>query len=310
VRECAEAQSKDFGLIATEKGWNVYVCGNGGAKPRHADLLASDVDEDTAIRYLDRFIAFYIRTADRLTRTSVWLDKMEGGIEHLRKVVVDDSLGIAATLEEHLQSLVEAYECEWTGVVRDPARRALFRHFANDGRGDDAIAFVPERNQIRPANDAAGPSDPLEDTRVRRLPVLRREWVRVASVDDVPTDGGIAVRYGSAQIALFHLASRGEWHATQNLCPHKRQMVLARGILGDQGEVPKVACPLHKRTFDLRTGTCLSGDAPSIATFPVRVQGNDVFVELPPLEELARSACSGHTSHADEIEGAVAMGAP
>jgi nitrite reductase (NADH) large subunit len=292
VRECAEAQSKDFGLIATEKGWNVYVCGNGGATPRHADLLAADVDEETAIRYLDRFISFYIRTADRLTRTSVWLEKMEGGIEHLRKVIVQDSLGIAAALEQHMESLVASYEDEWAGALRDPVKRATFRHFANDPRGDDTIAFVPERNQPRPANSTQH-VDPLEVTNVRRLPVLRRAWVRLASVEDVPEDGGIAVRYGDAQIALYHFASRGEWHATQNICPHKRQMVLARGILGDQGGVPKVACPLHKKTFDLRTGACLSGESLEIATFPVRVEGRDVFVELPPVEEL-QTACGSH----------------
>jgi nitrite reductase (NADH) large subunit len=293
VRECAEAQSKDFGLIATEKGWNVYVCGNGGASPRHADLLAADVDEETAVRYLDRFIAFYIRTADRLTRTSVWLDKMEGGIDHLRKVIVEDSLGVAAALEEHMQSLVGTYECEWAGVLRDPVKRATFRHFANDVRGDDTIAFVPERNQVRPANGTQR-NDPLEATNVRRLPIVRREWVRLASVDEVPEDGGIAVRYGDAQIALFHFASRGEWHATQNMCPHKRQMVLARGIVGDQGDVPKVACPLHKKTFDLRTGACLSGESLEIATFPVRIEGSDVLVELPPVEELRTTACASH----------------
>ena len=81
IRECAEAQSKDFGLIATEKGWNLYVCGNGGAQPRHADLLAADLDEETAHQYIDRFLMYYIQTADRLTRTSVWLEKMEGGID-------------------------------------------------------------------------------------------------------------------------------------------------------------------------------------------------------------------------------------
>ncbi|HEX2677179.1 MAG TPA: nitrite reductase large subunit NirB, partial [Polyangiales bacterium] len=124
VRECAEAQSKDFGIIATEKGWNLYVCGNGGAKPRHADLLASDVDSETCIKYIDRFLMFYIRTADRLTRTSVWLDKMEGGIEHLKDVVVNDSLGICADLEADMEKLVTTYKCEWREVVNDPERRA------------------------------------------------------------------------------------------------------------------------------------------------------------------------------------------
>ncbi len=296
VRECAEAQSKDFGLIATEKGWNVYVCGNGGASPRHADLLVADVDEDTAVRYLDRFIMFYIRTADRLTRTSVWLDKMEGGIAKLRAIVVDDSLGIAADLERDMQKLVATFSCEWTDVVRDPARRALFRTFANDRGGDDAVRFVPERGQRKP--DLTPRRDPIAS--VRRLPVLRREWVRVASVSDVPLEGGIAVRHGAAQIALFRVASRGEWYATQNLCPHKQQMVLARGIVGDQAGVPKVACPMHKKTFDLTSGACLSGEDLEIATFPVRVEGEDVWIELPPAEELAPAACEPRPACAAE----------
>jgi nitrite reductase (NADH) large subunit len=294
VRECAEAQSKDFGLIATEKGWNVYVCGNGGATPRHADLLASNVDEETAVRLLDRFLVFYIRTADRLTRTSVWLEKMEGGIAHLRDVIVNDSLGIGADLDRQMAHLIATYECEWAGVVRDGERRAQFRHFANDDRGDDREGLVPERGQSRP--DRRPRRDPIQELGPRRLPVLRRQWVRVASVADVPTDGGIAIRHGGAQIALFHAG--GSWYATQNLCPHKREMVLARGIVGDQAGAPKVACPLHKNTFDLQTGRCLSGNELEIATFPVRVQGEDVFVELPPAEELQQVECR------DDIVGA------
>jgi NAD(P)H-dependent nitrite reductase large subunit/NAD(P)H-dependent nitrite reductase small subunit len=289
VRECAEVQSKDFGLIATERGWNVYVCGNGGASPRHADLLATDVDDDTAVRYLDRFIMFYIRTADRLTRTSVWLEKMEGGFSHLREVITKDSLGIAGDLERDMQKLVDTYSCEWADAVRDPAKRASFRHFANDHASDATVRFVAERGQPKPDLGHKEP-DPLVN--VRRLPVVQRQWVRVASVGDVPEDGGIAVRHGAAQVALFRLASRGEWYATQNLCPHKREMVLARGIVGDQSGAPKVACPLHKKTFDLKSGACLSGESLEIATFPVRVEGSDVWVELPPAEELSASACA------------------
>ena len=107
TRECAEAQAKDFGLIATEKGWNLYVCGNGGAHPRHADLLAADLDEETVVKYIDRFIMYYIQTADRLTRTAVWLEKMEGGLDHLKDVIIHDKLGICADLERQLQFLVE-----------------------------------------------------------------------------------------------------------------------------------------------------------------------------------------------------------
>lgn len=305
VRECAEAQSKDFGLIATEKGWNVYVCGNGGASPRHADLLVADVDEDSAIRYIDRFIMFYIRTADRLTRTSVWLDKMEGGIEQLRSVIVHDSLGIAADLQRDMDELVQSYACEWADVLRDPLKRAAFRHFANDTQGDDTVRWSLERGQRRP--------DPApKSSRGRRLPVLHARdsaegrWVRVASVGDVPRDGGIAVRCGGAQIAIFRFESRGEWYATQNLCPHRHEMVLARGILGDQGGTPKVACPLHKKTFDLKSGSCLSDDGLEIATFPVRVEGDYVWVELPVGAELitappCRDADCGSSLVADAV---------
>ncbi len=126
---------------------------------------------------------------------------------------------------------------------------------------------------------------------VRRLPLLLRQWVRLASARDVPVDGGVTARYGNTQIAIFNFASKGTWYATQNLCPHKREMVLSRGILGDQAGAPKVACPLHKKTFDLETGRCLSGEELEIATFPVRLEGDDVLVELPPVEELSRAAC-------------------
>jgi nitrite reductase (NADH) large subunit len=299
VRECAEAQSKDFGIIATEKGWNVYVCGNGGMKPRHADLLAADVDSATAIRYLDRFLMFYIRTADRLTRTSVWLEKMEGGIDHLRDVVVSDSLRIATQLEQEMQKLVDTYTCEWAEVVRDPAKRAKFRHFANSPDGDSAIRLVAERGQHRPADWEKQPA-PATTTNLRRLPVVHRSWVKVASTKDFPRDGGISVKYGSVQIAVFNFASRGEWYATQNMCPHRQDMVLARGIVGDQAGRPKVACPLHKKTFALDSGECLSGDPYQIATFPVRIDGQDVYVELPPAKELEQALCKGHQESAPE----------
>ena len=120
VRECAEAQSKDFGIIATEKGWNLYVCGNGGAKPRHADLLAADIDEETCIRYIDRFLMYYIQTADRLTRTSVWLEKMEGGLEYLRDVIIHDRLGICDELERQMQYLVDTYQVRMGGGRQRP----------------------------------------------------------------------------------------------------------------------------------------------------------------------------------------------
>jgi nitrite reductase (NADH) large subunit len=154
TRECAEAQSKDVGVIATEKGWNLYVCGNGGMKPRHAELLAADLDKVTLVRYIDRFLMFYIRTADRLQRTATWRDNLEGGLDYLRQVVCEDSLGIAAELEADMARIVASYECEWKKAIEDPATLKRFRHFINSPDADDNVVFVQERGQIRPATAA------------------------------------------------------------------------------------------------------------------------------------------------------------
>ncbi len=151
TRECAEAQGKDVGVIATEKGWNLYVCGNGGMKPRHAELLAADLDHATLQRYIDRFLMFYVRTADRLQRTSVWRDNLEGGLDYLIDVIVHDKLGIGAELEAEMQLVVDTYECEWKKAVTDPQTRRRFRHFVNSEEGDQHVTFVEERGQIRPA---------------------------------------------------------------------------------------------------------------------------------------------------------------
>ncbi|UYQ93378.1 nitrite reductase large subunit NirB [Chitinophaga horti] len=152
IRECAEAQSKDFGIIATERGWNLYVCGNGGSKPQHALLLATDVDSETCIRLIDRFLMFYIKTADPLTRTATWLNKMEGGIEYLKNVVLNDSLGIADELEKEMQYLVDNYKCEWREVVENPELRKRFNHFVNaPGEKDPNIKFDTLRDQKKAA---------------------------------------------------------------------------------------------------------------------------------------------------------------
>ena len=247
IRECAEAQGKDFGLIATEKGYNLYVCGNGGARPRHADLLASDLDEDTAIRFLDRFLMYYIRTADRLTRTSVWLESMVGGIEYLRDVIVNDRLGIAAELERQMQAFVDSYQCEWKAVVDDPEKRRFFAQFANTDKTSQGVEFVTERGQKRPAD---WPSDfvPLDRLGVR--PTITPEvkangtttrWVRVGSVNDFPErrwprdqarrggGGGISVRFARRVVRLpEHLSAQARggsfaWHHRRpSRHPHDR----------------------------------------------------------------------------------------
>lgn len=151
TRECAEAQGKDVGIIATDKGWNLYVCGNGGMKPRHADLLAADLDRDTLIRYLDRFMMFYIRTADKLQRTSVWLENLEGGIDYLRKVIIDDKLGINRQLEADLSRLSAEFACEWKVTVDNPALQTRFAHFINSPQRDPNVQMVSARQQHRPA---------------------------------------------------------------------------------------------------------------------------------------------------------------
>ena len=151
ARECAEARSKDFGVIATEKGWNLYVGGNGGMNPRHADLFASDIDRETLIKYTDRFLMYYIKTADRLERTSTWLMKLEGGLEKLKDVVINDSLGICDELDKQMQHLINTYECEWNNAINDPEKLKRFRHFTNSDEKDKSVQFVQERDQIRPA---------------------------------------------------------------------------------------------------------------------------------------------------------------
>jgi nitrite reductase (NADH) large subunit len=343
IRECAEAQSKDFGVIATEKGWNLYVGGNGGSQPRHADLIAADVDEETLIRLIDRFLIYYIQTANPLERTARWLERLDGGLEYLKRVIVDDALGICSQLERDMQSLVDKYECEWAAVVRDPARRAAFRHFANSTETDPTLGFVRERDQRRPKDwpsksegsasalpGIAKQCPPSEPDRIGLYdspeggnpsvstdhvfgmdPRLRGDggnpyspampdWVRVARTADVPPDGGVTVRHGDLQIAVFNFATHGTWYACQAMCPHRGDMVLGRGLLGTQGDEPKVACPMHKKTFSLETGAGLADPQLRVATFGVEVRDGDVYVAIPhDRASLARSMCSAAADSGD-----------
>lgn len=150
ARECAEAQGKDVGIIATENGWNLYVCGNGGMTPQHAILLAADIDEETLMKYTDRFLMYYVRTADRLTRTATWLNKLPGGIDKVKAVVVEDSLGLADELEQEMQHIVETYQCEWKTTYTDPEKRKRYQHFINSNEKDSNIEMAMERGQLQP----------------------------------------------------------------------------------------------------------------------------------------------------------------
>ena len=156
ARECAEARSKDFGVIATEKGWNLYVAGNGGANPVHARLLAGDLDTETLVRYLDRFLMYYIRTADRLQRTAPWVDSLDGGLDRVRAVVVDDTLSLGSELEAAMSAHVDGYFDEWKATLEDPDKLARFVSFVNaPGVPDPSISFRDERGQAAPADPDA-----------------------------------------------------------------------------------------------------------------------------------------------------------
>jgi nitrite reductase (NADH) large subunit len=251
---------------------------------------------------------YYIQTADRLTRTSVWLENLEGGIEHLRDVIIHDKLGVCAELERRIQHLVDTYRCEWAEVIKDPERRKWFRQFVNTEETETGIEIITERGQNRPADwprngqivpltlpSATALPGPVPDLPADGRRQLRShrpseganpQWISVGRTWDFPRDGGAAIKYGKVQIAVFHFASRGQWYACQNMCPHKRAFVLSRGIIGNQQDTPKVACPLHKRTFSLETGECLSGDEHEVKVFPVRVVGDEVQLLLPPQGQL------------------------
>lgn len=296
TRECAEAVGKDFGMIATENGYNLYLGGNGGTNPVHAQLFATDIDEDTVLKYLDRYIMYYILTADRLERTAVWQAKLPSGkngggpIEHLREVIIEDSLGIGDELDRRMQHLVDTYHDEWAEVVKDPARRAQFKQFVNSDETvdkDSMIEFIDIRGQKRPAD---WPKDgqpqtlwqpPSDDVFANSA----KSWVKVGKTSDFMPNVGSPILYGGTQLAVFNNKQRGEWHCTQNMCPHKQAFVLSQGIMGDAASIPKVACPLHKKQFNLINGEELGGEL-SIITFPVKLESDDVLVELPSEAEV------------------------
>ncbi|QOV63174.1 nitrite reductase large subunit NirB [Kosakonia pseudosacchari] len=277
TRECAEAQGKDIGVIATDKGWNLYVCGNGGMKPRHADLFASDLDSETLIRTIDRVLMFYIRTADRLQRTSTWLDNMEGGLDYLKQVVLEDSLNIGAELERDMQQVVDSYQCEWKTTLDNPQNRLLFRGFLNSDQPDEAVVMVPERGQIRPA------------TAQEKPPVQNHshsgdgEWQQIAALADIPVNAGMAARLGQQQIALFHLAgSEPQVFALENHEPGSQANVLARGLVGDAGGEPMVISPLYKKRFRLRDGQSLDDAGLRLRVWPVKVLHGQIWVQRAP----------------------------
>lgn len=289
VRECAEAQNKDFGLIATEKGFNVYVGGNGGSKPRHSELLAKDVAPDDVVPVLDRYLMLYIRTADKLQRTARWIEQLPDGIRYLRQVILEDQLGICAELEKQMNELVGTFFCEWTEVINNPNRRKIFQQFSNTTETVDNIENVEQRGQQRPAY---WPKDSTtEDFRGTQWTHLT--WQPMAETSqfaDTHTGSSVTVKRGDTQLAIFKI--QGRYYATQQMCPHKRTFALSEGLIGDDMASSKlwVSCPYHKKNFRLNgadAGTCMNDSELSIAAFEAEKRDDGwVYVKLPPVEEL------------------------
>ncbi|KIV98034.1 nitrite reductase [NAD(P)H], large subunit [Exophiala mesophila] len=301
VRECAEAQNKDFGLIATEKGFNLFVGGNGGATPRHSELLAKDVPPDDVVPILDRYLMFYIRTADKLQRTARWVENLPGGIQYLREVILEDKLGICAELEKQMQELVGTFFCEWTETLNDPEKRKAFEQFANSTENQEpAVEKVEERGQHRPAYwPSTTVNDDFKGTRWTSL--TWQPIVEAKKFSDVETGSSQSVIRGDTQLAVFKL--KGKYYASQQMCPHKRTFGLSDGLVGETKSADckdsklYVSCPYHKRNFQLNgevdfekkdagAGSC-SDTSMSIATFEAEEREDGwVYLKLPPVMEM------------------------
>ncbi|ROT36568.1 nitrite reductase [Sodiomyces alkalinus F11] len=321
VRECAEAQNKDFGLIATEKGFNIFVAGNGGANPKHSELLAKDVPPADVIPILDRYLVLYMRTADKLQRTARWLENLPGGLKYLQEVILDDKLGICASLEAQMQELVDSFFDEWAEAIQSPDLIAQFRQFANTDEAVEVTEVEVDRDQQRPvywAKDAAAKEDfkGLRDrwSSLTWQPMLEASYF--AGADEAPSGVSAAVKRGDTQLAVWRV--RGRYYATQQMCPHKRAFALSDGLVGEDpkptvcngtttsdvsgakgdsgangshgeaaGKAPYISCPFHKRNFDMTSGDCRNDAEMSIATFEAEERDDGmVYVQLPPVEEL------------------------
>ncbi|KAJ7839603.1 NADPH nitrite reductase [Mycena olivaceomarginata] len=290
VRECAEAQGKDFGVIATDKGWNIFVGGNGGANPRHAELFAKDVPPTQVVRIIDRFLAYYIMTAERLQRTARWIENMEGGIEKLRRVILQDELGICDQLDALMDNLVNTYQDEWAQAVQDPIKRKQFKQFVNTDERRTNVEMVTERGQRRPADWAkAYPAVKLTQERFV-TPKSDWQWLTMASkADMMPTDVGttsVAVNTGKRSLRYFTFLNV-DIFSTQQM---RVAFVLDHGIIGEspKGE-PYVSCPLHKRNYTLTEGVCLNDADYQILTFEARENPDneeEIQLLLPPKDDI------------------------
>lgn len=282
ARECAEAKGKDVGVIATERGWNLYVGGNGGFTPHHAELLACDLDHDTLISYIDRYLMYYIRTADRLQRTSSWLENLDGGINHLKDVIINDSLGLCEELELAMKRHVENYSDEWHDALADPEILARFTTFVNEpGRKDPSITFMPERSQCRPNISMKIPQklDISQRKASQRQLNSQKTWTPVCNYDDITPNRPVAALINGEQIALVK-TSLGKIYALDNKDPFSRANVIARGLVGTKNGYEVIISPMYKQAFDLETGKCLDDSNIEIETKRARVRSGRIEVAL------------------------------
>lgn len=244
---------------------------------------------------LDRYLMFYIRTADRLQRTARWLEALPGGIAYLREVVLEDKLGIGASLEAQMAELVDSYFDEWAEAVRSPALVAKFRQFDNTRERVQNMEVEEDRGQERPVHWAREPA--REDFRGLRGRWSSTAWQPVIeashfdSADGLPSGVSATVKRGDTQLAVWRI--RGRYYATQQMCPHKRAFVLSDGLVGQETRedggagAPWISCPHHKRNYDLGGGACHNDGELSIATFEVQERADGlVYLRLPPVDEL------------------------
>ncbi|KAH3670375.1 hypothetical protein OGAPHI_000890 [Ogataea philodendri] len=285
VRDCAEFHSKDFGLCAVQDGFNIYVGGNGGMKPAHAQLLASNVRPDEVIPILDRYLMFYITTADRLQRTARWLEGLDGGIEYLKDVIINDKLGICDELESQMRTLVAGYYDEWARAVAEDSDNPIFKQFMNTPETQETVEIVSERGQPRPAHWP----EKSADKEFNKITWSSTHWKEVCNSSDLPiaeAGSSTTILEGDTQLALFR-TSNGELFCSQNMCGHKRAFVLNQGLLSeDDSKNCYISCPMHKRNYYLKTGACKNDESLSIATFEIKEEDGKVFAKLPPTAEL------------------------
>lgn len=283
-------QHYSFGLIATEKGFNIFVGGNGGASPRHSELLAKDVPPDDVVPILDRYLMFYMRTADKLQRTARWLEALPGGINYLREVVLEDKLGICASLEAQMEELVGTFFDEWAEAINNPEIAKKFQQFDNTTETLQNMEVELDRGQERPVYWAKeSVKEDFKNTKWTSLtwqPII--EATHFAGAEQSPNGLSATIKRGDTQLAIFKV--RGKYLASQQMCPHKRAFVLSDGLIGDSGDKLWVSCPNHKRNYELngeQAGRCQNDEEVSIATFPVEERDDGwVYLKLPPVHEL------------------------